>query len=84
MANWGQIREKGKVRFILLSGTILSIPLILDYYIIKFLLSSFSMEFALLESFLVWVTCTLLGFLFGIYGWRRMESNWLDRNSFFE
>jgi hypothetical protein len=45
MVNWGQIRERGKVPFVLLYGVVLSIPLVLDYYIIKFPLNSFRVCF---------------------------------------
>lgn len=83
MVNWGQIRKKGKVQFVLLYGTVLSIPLVFDYYIIKFLLNSFRLDFTFIELLIAWMICILLGLLFSIYGWNRMEKDWLKNNSFF-
>jgi hypothetical protein len=73
MVNWGQIRGKGKGRFVLLFGTVLSIPLVLDYYIIKFFLNSFRLNLDFIELMISWISCILLGLLFAIYGWSRME-----------
>ena len=84
MVNWGKIREKGKKRFVLLSGLALSIPLVFDYYAIKFLLGSFRIEIAVIELLTVWIPCLLLGFSFALYGWGRMEKDWLNKNSLFK
>jgi hypothetical protein len=84
MMNWGQIREKGKQRFVLIYSLVLSILLVIDYYIIKFLLNSFRVEIATTEVFIVWITCLLLGFTFALYGWSRMEKDWHKNNSLFK
>jgi hypothetical protein len=81
MVNWGEIRGNGKARFVLLFGTVLSIPLVLDYYIIKFFINSFQLNFSFIELLIAWITFILLGFLFGIYGWKRMEKDWLKNKS---
>ena len=82
--NWGQIREKGKLRFVLLASMVLSIPLVLDYYIIKFLFSSFRIEMSFTELLFVWVACLLLSLIFALYGWRRMEKDWVNNKSLFK
>ncbi|RID81558.1 hypothetical protein D1953_20435 [Peribacillus asahii] len=84
MVNWRQIQEKGKKRFVLLSGLVLSMPLALDYYIIKFLISSFRIDFAFIELLTVWIICLLSGLTFALYGWSRMEKDWLNNNSLFK
>jgi hypothetical protein len=84
MVNWRQIQEKGKKRFVLLSGLVLSMPLALDYYIIKFLISSFRVRFAFIELLIVWIICLLLGLIFALYSWSRMEKDWLNNNSLFK
>ncbi|WP_075980782.1 hypothetical protein [Bacillus massilinigeriensis] len=82
--NWGHIREKGKKRFILLSGLVLSMPLALDYYIIRFLISSFKMDFSVNEMLIVWIICLLLGLTWSFYIWGRMERDWLRDHSVFK
>jgi hypothetical protein len=52
MVDWGQIRVKGKERFVLMFSLIISIPLVLDYYIIKFFLNSFKVEIGITECWL--------------------------------
>ena len=84
MVNWGQIREKGRQRFVLMSGLVLSIPLALDYYLIKFLISSFRIEFAFMELVIVWFFCLLLGLTFALFCWNRMEKDWIDKISLFK
>ena len=84
MVNWGEIRKKGKSRFVLTSGLVLSIPLVLDYYTIRFLLGSFKIEIIVIELLTVWIACLLLGFSFALYGWGRMEKDWLNKNSLFK
>lgn len=81
MVNWGQIRKKGKVRFIFLYGMTVSLPFVLDYYIIKFFLNSFQVKFNLIELFVVWISCIVLGKLIALYGWSRMEKDWLRKAS---
>ncbi|MFS0673592.1 hypothetical protein [Ornithinibacillus sp. 179-J 7C1 HS] len=84
MVNWGQIRKKGKKRFVLLSGLVLAVPLALDYYIIKFLINSFKIEFTFIELLIVWIIRLLLGLTFALYGWSRMEKDWCNNNSLFK
>lgn len=84
MVNWGQIREKGKQRFVWMYSLVLPIPLVIDYYIIKFLFNSFRIEFAIIELLIVWIICLLLGFTFALYGWSRMENDWHKNKSFFK
>ena len=66
------MRHIGKVNFVLLFGIIISIPLLINYYLFKILISLlsfsfFSWEYSLTELVLVTITCVLLGILFGIY-----------------
>lgn len=84
MVNWGQIREKGKQRFVLMYCTVLTILLVLDYYIIKFFLNSFRVDIVVTEVFIVWITSLFLGFSFTSYGWSRMEKDWHKNNSLFK
>jgi hypothetical protein len=84
MVNWGQIREKGKQRFFLMFSFVLPIPLVIDYYIIKFLFNSFRVEIAITELLIVWIICLLFGFTFALYGWSRMEKDWHENKSFFK
>ncbi|AGX06382.1 hypothetical protein B14911_03864 [Bacillus sp. NRRL B-14911] len=56
-----QIREKGKTRFVLQFSLGISIPLLIDYYIIKFLLHSFEMDFVFAEGLIAWIICLLVG-----------------------
>ncbi|MBP2242427.1 hypothetical protein J2Z40_003001 [Cytobacillus eiseniae] len=75
MMSWGQIREKGKQRFVLTSSLVLSIPLVLDYYLIKFLIKSFRNEMVVIELFIVWIICLIIGFIFSLYCWGIMENH---------
>lgn len=84
MVNWGQIREKGKQRFVLLYSSVLTILLVLDYYIIKFLLNSFRVEIVITEVFIVWSTSLFFGVTFTIYAWSRMEKDWHKNNPLFK
>ncbi len=84
MVNWGQIREKGKRRIVLLYGIVLSIPLILDYYIVKYLLKSFRLDFTFVEFLIVSIFCIFLGFILALLIWHRMEKDWSNTNSFFK
>ncbi|RSK26251.1 hypothetical protein EJF36_04925 [Bacillus sp. HMF5848] len=84
MVNWSQIREKGKQRFVLMFSLVLSLPLVIDYYIIKFLLNSFRIEIAITEVLIVWIICLTIGFAFALYGWSRMEKDWHENNSLFK
>ncbi|KAB2329957.1 hypothetical protein F7731_21070 [Cytobacillus depressus] len=79
METWGQMRKQGKRRFILGFGMVISIPFVIDYYIIKLLLNSFRITFDFTELLLVWIVCILLALLFGMYGWDRMEKDWQEK-----
>ncbi|WP_042149349.1 hypothetical protein [Paucisalibacillus sp. EB02] len=62
----------GRVNFILLFGIILSIPLMINYYVIKILITLLSFffiswDYTHKELLIVLFTCMLLGILFGIY-----------------
>ena len=70
---WGQIREKGRLRFVFLYSAVLSVPLTLDYYIIKFFIKSFRLELSYVEFFSVLATCMLVSFIFASYGWNRIR-----------
>uniref|UniRef100_A0A1S2MEE4 Uncharacterized protein n=1 Tax=Anaerobacillus isosaccharinicus TaxID=1532552 RepID=A0A1S2MEE4_9BACI len=84
MINWGQIRDKGKVRFVLSYGLVISIPLLIDYYIIKFFLTSFRIEIVFRELVIVWITCVLLGLTLALYVWSRLERHWVNKKSLCE
>ncbi|MFD2630015.1 hypothetical protein [Oceanobacillus kapialis] len=72
-------KQPGKLTFVLSFGLLFSIPLAINYYIFKFLLtiffSSVSWDYSLIELLFVSLTCILLGLLFGMYvqSKRRME-----------
>ncbi|MGD6855782.1 hypothetical protein ACQCVO_11965 [Bacillus infantis] len=70
---WDQIREKGKTRFVLKFSLGISIPFLIDYYIIKFLLHSFEMELILAEGLFTWFICLLTGGVLGNYAWGKLE-----------
>lgn len=62
----------GKVNFVLLFGIIIFIPLMINYYVIKIIItflsfSFISWEYSLIELLIVTIICVLLGFLFGMY-----------------
>jgi hypothetical protein len=84
MMDWGQIRDKGKRGFILVYSLVLSIPLVLDYYIIKFFFNSFRIEIAITEVLIVWIICLFVGFIFALCGWSKMEKDWHKNNSLFK
>ncbi|MFE8700016.1 hypothetical protein ACFYKX_05185 [Cytobacillus sp. FJAT-54145] len=77
MEKWGQIREKGKNHFVLMFGIVLPIPLVIDYYILK-LIFKFHFESIYLEFLVVWVICILISVAFALFGWDRMEKDWLQ------
>ncbi len=64
--------EKGKQRFVLMYSLVLSLSLVIDYYIIKFLFNSFKIEIAITEAINVWIICLSLGFAFALYGWNKI------------
>ncbi len=51
----------------------ISIPLLIDYYIIKFLLHSFEMDFVFAEGLIAWIICLLVGAVLGKYAWGNLE-----------
>ncbi|WP_456277588.1 hypothetical protein [Bacillus sp. AK128] len=78
--DWRQIRSMGKRRFVILSGVVLSIPLVLDYLLIKFLVSTFTIKITLIELLLVWIGCMLIGTLFSFFSWNKMEEGYFFKN----
>jgi hypothetical protein len=82
--NWKEIREKGKAQFVLVYGLILSVPLVFDYYLIKFFVTSFRLRFSLTELLFVWMICLLVGFIFFLSTWKTMEKMWKKNNSLFK
>ncbi|MGD6843084.1 hypothetical protein ACQCVH_11255 [Bacillus infantis] len=66
----------GKQIFVRMYSLAISIPLVLDYYIIKFLLDSFRLVLHSL-IWMVWAVCLLLGAALAIYVWNRMERDWV-------
>ncbi|PLR73560.1 hypothetical protein CYJ37_08470 [Bacillus sp. UMB0728] len=73
MMRWGQLIKMGKQRFVRMYTLAISIPLALDYYIIKFLLDSFHISFAFTEILIVWAVCLLFGAVLASYVWSRMD-----------
>jgi hypothetical protein len=73
MMGRGQIRRMRKQRFVWMYSLAISIPLVLDYYIIKFLLNSFRISIAFTEILMVWAVCLLFGAALATYVWGRME-----------
>jgi uncharacterized membrane protein len=65
MKNWGEIKKQGKTRFIFLYGLVISLPLLMDYYIVKFFLNSFRLAFTIKECLIVWIVCPLLSIFLG-------------------
>ncbi|MFD1738175.1 hypothetical protein ACFSCX_16735 [Bacillus salitolerans] len=78
--NWRDIRKGGRKQFVLIYSLTLSLPLVMDYYIIKFFLRSYKLETSFMELLGVWVICLFLGSLFSLYAWRKMES-WVEQGS---
>ncbi|MCK6207021.1 hypothetical protein KZX50_16375 [Bacillus infantis] len=70
---WDKIREKGKTRFVLQFSLGISIPFLIDYYILKFLLHSFEMELVFAEGLIAWIICLLAGAALGKYAWGNLE-----------
>ncbi|MGD6875751.1 hypothetical protein [Bacillus infantis] len=73
MKRWNQIRKMGKQRFVRMYSLAISIPLVLDYYIIKFLLGSFPISIAFTEVLIIWAACLLFGAALATFVWSRME-----------
>lgn len=73
MMRWSQIRKMGKQRFVQVYSLAISIPLVLDYYIIKFLLGSFSISIAFTEVLIIWAASLLFGAALATFVWSRME-----------
>jgi predicted permease len=80
MVKWGRIREKGKQKFVVKFSFGISMPLVFDYYLIKFLLNSSSMVIDISELLIVWMICLIVGFIFSLFGWTRMEKDWHEKN----
>ena len=62
----------GRFNFVLLFGMILTVPLIINYYVIKILITFLSFSFinwgySLIELLYVTITCFLLGYLIAMY-----------------
>lgn len=76
MSNWSQIKERGKQRFVWMFSLVLSLALVIDYYIIKFFFNSFEIEIIVTELMIVWIICLSLAFTFALYSWSRLENDW--------
>ncbi|MDZ5471384.1 hypothetical protein SM124_06450 [Bacillus sp. 31A1R] len=77
MNKWGKIRKMGKKRFVLEYGFIVSIPLVMDYYIVKFFLFSFQIDVHFMELIIVWAISILVGVIFFTLGWNTLEKDWI-------
>lgn len=77
----------GRINFVLLFGMIIFIPLMLNYYVIKILITLLSFSFiswkySLTELLLVTICCGSLGILFGFYVQsKRMVVASMEQNS---
>lgn len=63
-------KQIGAFNFILLFGLLLSIPLVINYYILKLVISfltAFNWENSFNELIIVSITCIFIGLLFGMY-----------------
>jgi len=62
--------QPGKIKFILSITLFLFMPLLINYYALKYLITFFfgiSWEYSLKELFGVSLVCSLFGLLFGMY-----------------
>jgi ABC-type antimicrobial peptide transport system permease subunit len=75
MENWKQLKDIGIARFILIYGLIVTVLFVVNYYLFKFLFSSFQFKFNLFEFILVLIISLLIGSFVGVFAWRQVEKN---------
>ncbi len=77
MDNFRELKNLSRVQFVLLYTVVISIPLVVDYYIIKYFMNSFTFQIDFTELLIVWVICFVLSFLMSIYVWKWFKKHTL-------
>ncbi|WP_108672067.1 hypothetical protein [Peribacillus acanthi] len=73
MKKWKETRLKGKWRFAIWYGLVISLLLAFDYCLIKLILN---FKTSLNDFLKAWSLLMPFSFLIGIFGWKVMEIEW--------